>query len=85
MPDEFASEAGMPRNSARIRGTPDLLVVERMLRRSAQARWLISSVDAVVSALHARRDRRGLLDGEAEPVHAGVDMQRGAAVPVAGR
>ena len=41
--------------------------------------------DAVVFRADARRERGGLVHRNAEPVHAGVDMQRGAAAPGMGR
>ena len=37
--------------------------------------------DAVIFGLRARRQRRGFVRRNAEPVHAGVDVQRGAALP----
>ena len=52
---------------------------------SAQARWLIKQRDAVVLGADARRERGRFVHRNAEPVHAGVDMQRGAAVPIAAR
>ena len=41
--------------------------------------------DAVTFRPDVGRDRRRLFDGEAEPVHAGVDVQRRAAGETAGR
>ena len=41
--------------------------------------------DAVIFRADARRERRRFFGGNAEPVHAGVDMQRRAAVPLVGR
>ena len=41
--------------------------------------------DAVVLGADARRQRSGVVERDAEPVHAGVHMQRGAAAPLAGR
>ena len=43
---------------------------------SAQAKWLISSVRPWFSGVEARRERGGLFERDAEPVHAGIDMQR---------
>ena len=40
--------------------------------------------DAVVVRLHPRRQRGRLARGDAEAVHAGVDMQRRAAAPIVG-
>ena len=37
--------------------------------------------DAVVFLLQARRERRGFFGRHAEPVHAGIDMDRRAAAP----
>jgi len=41
-------------------------------------------VIAVIFGLRARRQRSGFFRRNAEPVHAGVDLQRGAALPVVG-
>ena len=40
--------------------------------------------DAVIFGLRARRQRGGFFRRNAEPVHAGVHLQRGAALPVMG-
>ena len=57
----------------------DLALVERMLRRLRAGEVAHQQSDAVIFRADARRQRGGLVGGNAEPVHAGVDMQRGAA------
>ena len=82
MPEELASEDGMPRNSdADFAEQPDLLVVQRMVRRVGAGEMAHQQREAVVFGLDARRDRRRLVEREAEPVHAGIDVQRRAAAP----
>ena len=63
----------------------DLAGVERMLRLLGAGEVAHQQRDAVVFGADARRQRGGLVDRDAEPVHAGVDMQRGAAAPLVGR
>ena len=85
MPDELASEDGEPaKQDADFAKQPDLLVVERMVGRVGAGEMAHQQREAVVFGLDARRDGGRLVDREAEPVHAGIDVQRGAAAPVAG-
>ena len=70
----------MPGNSARTsRKRCDLDRVERMVFFRA-GEVAHHQRDAVIVAA-ARRELRRFVGGKAEPVHAGVDMQRGAAAP----
>ena len=59
----------------------DLSRVERVLRLFGGDEMRHQQRDAVVLGANARGERRRLVRGNAEPVHAGVDMQRRAAVP----
>jgi hypothetical protein len=55
-----------------------------MRRRLRAGEMAHQKRDAVVLRADARRQRRRFVGGDAEPVHAGVDVQRRAAVPLAG-
>ena len=57
--------------------------IERVVGNLGASKVAHQQRDAVISSLHARRKRRRLLRGDAEAVHAGIDMQRRAALPVA--
>ena len=86
MPEELASEL---RDAAKQRADfaelTDLLIVQRMLGPVGAGEVAHQQRDAVAFRADVGRDRRRLLDGEAEPVHAGVDVQRRAAGKAAGR
>ena len=57
-----------------------------MIERFGAGEVAHQELEAVAFAgLHARRDGDRFLGRQSEPVHAGIDMQRRAAAPVAGR
>ena len=61
---------------------PDLLVVHRMVGRVGAGEMAHQQREAMVFGLEAGRDGDRLVEREPEPVHAGIDVERGAAAPV---
>ncbi len=59
----------------------DLARIERMLRRVRTGEMAHQERDPVTGRLETRGESGGLVDRDAEPVHAGVEMERGAAGP----
>ena len=59
----------------------DLRGIERMIGRVGAGEVAHDQRDAVILGLRARRQSRGFVRRNAEPAHAGVDMQRRAAAP----
>ena len=60
---------------------PDLLVVQRMVGRVGAGEVAHQQRQAVILRLQPGRDGDGLFRADAEPAHAGIDMQRRAAPP----
>ncbi len=61
---------------------PDLPVVHRVIERFGAGEMAHQELEAVPFRLDARRDGDRLLRRQAEPVHAGVDVQGGATAPI---
>ena len=86
MPDELASEAGRPGNAARaaskrsicarLMGSPGI---------SDETKWLISKSAPLDGAMGLHRSLQASEGLEAEPVHAGVEMERARVRPIATR
>ena len=82
MPDELASEAGRFGNAARaaskrsicawLRGSPGI---------SDETKWLISKSAPLKAPMRRHRGAAASEGLEAEPVHAGVEMERARARP----
>ena len=84
MPEEFDSEAGTPGNRLAIsRKARELPVVERMIGRLGAGEVAHHQRDAVIAGVDARDEALRFRKRQAEPVHAGVDVQRRAAGPAA--
>ena len=62
----------------------DLLGVERMVGNLGAGEVAQQQRDAVIFGLRARGEGCRLVRRNAEPMHAGVDLQRGAALPAMG-
>ena len=69
---------------AQLAEEPDLTCVERMVGDLCAGEVAHQQRDAVILALHTRRQRGGFVQRHAEPIHAGVHMDRRAATPVLG-
>ena len=84
MPEELASEDGNAAiEHADLAEQPDLPVVERVLRHFGAGEMAHQQHDAVVLGADARGKGGRFVRRDAEPVHAGVDMQRRAPLPAA--
>ena len=62
----------------------DLPVVHRMIGRLGAGEMAHQQRETVIFGLQARSDGDRLVDRDTEPVHAGIDVERGAAAPVPG-
>ena len=69
---------------AQLAKQPDLARVEGVIPDIRAGEVAHQEGDAMVLALHAQRQSGRLIRGNAEPVHAGVDMDRRPAAPVLG-
>jgi hypothetical protein len=82
MPDEFASDAGTPENSARDlaegRELPGVGGIVEQFRGGEVAHH---QRNAVIAGIDARDDALRLGYRQSEPVHAGIDVNGGAARP----
>ena len=82
MPEEFDSDAGTPENRLAIsRKARELLGVERMVEALGAGEMAHDQRDAVIAGIDPGDDALRFRDRQAEPVHAGVDMNGGAAGP----
>ena len=82
MPEEFDSEAGTPEKRLAIsRKARELLGVERMIEVLGAGEVAHHQRDAVIAGIDPGNDALGFPEREAEPVHAGIDMNGCAAGP----
>ena len=68
-------------HDADLAKNPDLLVVHRVVGNFTAGELTHQQRNAVVLGLDARRNSDRLVDGDAQPIDSGIDMQRRAAAP----
>ena len=81
-PEEFDSEAGTPENRLAIsRKAVSCLALSGTVELFGRDEVAHDQRNAVIAGIDARDDALGFRYREAEPVHAGVDLDGGAATP----
>ena len=82
MPDEFDSDAGTSENRLAIsRKAVSCLALVGLLTQLGGDEMAHHQRNAVIAGIDARDDALRFRDRQPEPVHAGVDVDGGAAVP----